>query len=150
MPKLIAIPVTPANARALAAIVDVTASTIYSHFAVILPAMMTSITGFNGVSTIVGTDPDTDATIAGPLGQAFRDLVLAIRGAGVSTLLVVRFRRAFQTCVSDRWNRRHASTLCGGCWLFSLASSLCALSLGIAVCWRRCATVWIVPTCPCG
>jgi hypothetical protein len=90
IPKLIVQPITPANARALAAIVDVTSTTIQAHFNVILPAMMTTMTGFNGVAVIAGTNPDTDATIAGPLGSAFRDLVLAIRGAGVITLLTVR------------------------------------------------------------
>ena len=98
VPKLVSIPVTPANARALAAIVDVTTNTIYAHFNVILPAMMTSMTGFNGISTLPGTDPDTDAIIAGPLGQAFRELVLAIRGLGVSTLLVVR---CAMQCIAD-------------------------------------------------
>jgi hypothetical protein len=86
IPKLTAIPVTPANARALASVVEVASAHIQPHFNAILPALVTTMTGFNGINVAAGTE-DIDVMIAGPVGVAFRDVVLGVRGPSVNGLL---------------------------------------------------------------
>lgn len=98
VPKLLSPPVSASNARALAAVAEVTTGTIHLHFGTIFPAMMnavaskidTSGAGSTTVAVSSGTTPEGSSSLQyGELGAAFRALVLAISGPGVYPLLVV-------------------------------------------------------------
>jgi hypothetical protein len=91
IPKLLSPPINAANARALAAIAEVTSSTIHLQFHVILPALANAVCSYiESRGDAAASSEEPTAPDYGPVGDAFRAFVLAIEGPGVYPLLVVR------------------------------------------------------------
>ncbi len=85
VPKLLSPPISVENARALAAVAEVTSTTLHMHFNVILPALIGSTSSYVEAECVEGSLP-----VYGPIGEALKNLSLAIAGPGVYPLLVVR------------------------------------------------------------
>lgn len=84
LPKLVAAPLTPFHARALAQVAQVTSATIHFHFNIILPAIVAALSG-----TETGGDASQpmSAVLTSPLSASARDVVCAVDSHGIQWML---------------------------------------------------------------